>query len=383
MIKKYINRPELIVISALIIFFLCFIVKKGFGGTMPDYAPGSLIVKFSSNTNYQIRTEKNKVITGIGSIDSLNSAFHAKSFKPYYFELFNPTEDKKLGKDRMFVFQFPANADLEYIADIYKKDQNVEEAYPNYLYVIHITPNDPYYNSQWALPKISASSAWDIHQGSSSVVIGIIDTGVDLDHPDLQSKLISSNLWRDEVDINTSYYESLGYELDPNEDYTTSDNVPQDRGGHGTHVAGIASAATNNSIGIAGLAYNCKIMPLRAGFRIKNPYGYWVGILESDDWGRVLDWARNKGTVKIINMSFGSSNASNQSNIAAAYNSGMTLIAASGNNNSSNEHYPAAFNNYVIAVGATDENDSRCDPGDWGSGNGSNYGSWLDVVAPR
>ncbi len=196
--------------TAIIFGLIIFKVNLFAGHGLADYAPGGLIVKFSgqamSSSDFHIHLEKGIVITGLYTLDSLNSHFSALSFKPFYFELFDPVEDRKQGKDRLFVLQFPANADMEYIASIYSNNPNIEEAYPNYLSYVEETPNDPYYSSQWALPQISAPSAWEEHKGSSSVKIGIIDTGVDLDHPDLQSKLTSSSEQRDEVDINTSSY---------------------------------------------------------------------------------------------------------------------------------------------------------------------------------
>ena len=366
------------------VFFFNPLIEKCLGQELPNYAPGSLIIKFNKSAvghqDYHIRILDNQVYTGLTSIDLLGAQFGATSFKPFYFELFDPEEDSLVGKDRMFVFQFPATSNMENIANVYRNNYYVEEAYPNYLFYITVTPSDPHYSTQWALPTISAPSAWDINTGSSSIVIGILDTGVDLDHPDIDSKLVSSQYRRDEVDIDVDSYTFFGFVLDPNEDYVTPDNVPQDRNGHGTHVAGIAGAATNNS-GVAGVAWECEIMPLRAGFNISYQGNYY-GVFEIDDWARVLDWATNSGRPDIINMSFGGPQAVNQSNIEDAYNSGITLVAASGNNNSSSEYYPAAFNDYVIAIGATNQSDDRCDGSDWGSGYGSNYGSWLDVVAP-
>ena len=276
----------------IICYFILFQSMEIYGqkNNLPKYAPGGLIVKFTSNSfndkSFNIKSENGVLTTGISSVDLLNSEYKVKYSKPFYHTLYNPVDDKKQGKDRMFVFQFTNNLDMEKIAELYAKDTNIEYAYPNYLYYINATPNDSYYNDQWALTKINASSAWDITQGSSSVEIGIIDTGVDLDHPDLQSKLVSSSYWRDEVDIDTTAYKNDGYTLYSYEDYVTPDNDPQDKKGHGTHVAGIAAAATNNSTGIAGLGWNCKIIPLRAGCKI---FLYQeTSLFEADDWGRIL-----------------------------------------------------------------------------------------------
>jgi thermitase len=362
-------------------------IEKGYGQTVPDYAPGSLIIKFTKQAtiqpNFQLRMSNGSVLAGITSIDSLNMLYNIKSFHPAYFELYNPVADIKLGKDREYVLQFPAETDIEKLANIYNRNSFIEEAYPNYIFYTTRVPDDPLYSAQWALTKISAPYAWDIQTGNSEIVIGILDTGVDLAHPDLQSKLVPG---RDEVSINTSYYLSLGYVLHSEEDYTQPDNDPSDAWGHGTNVAGIAAATTDNGKGIAGVAWDCKIMPIRAGFGILHPSTGWIGGFELDDLIRALDWATNSHAAHVINMSFGTYNEDAAillfPSIANAYNAGITLIAASGNNNTTTRNYPAAFDNYVIAVGATNQSDDRCDPGDWGGSYGSNYGSWLDVVAP-
>ena len=110
------------------------------------YAPGSLIIKFSSvviEKNFTIRIEGDLVKTNIGSVDLLNAKYNASSFKPFYFELINPIKDRESGKDRMYVLQFPAFSDMEAIAKEYGRDANVEYAYPNYLFEVTADPNDP------------------------------------------------------------------------------------------------------------------------------------------------------------------------------------------------------------------------------------------------
>ncbi len=99
--------------------------------------------------------------------------------------------------------------------------------------------SDPLRGSQWALNSIRAYDAWDLDQGNSGIVIAIIDTGVDLDHPDLASKLV------------------------PGYDFVQLDNIADDDHGHGTHCAGIAAASTNNGIGVAGVGYGCRLMPIK------------------------------------------------------------------------------------------------------------------------
>lgn len=128
----------------------------------------------------------------------------------------------------------------------------VEYAHPNYLYYSQQTPNDPQYSQQYGLPKIDAPSAWDIATGSSNVKIAILDSGVDIDHPDLDSKLTAGY---DFVDINVNEWQSNGYMLISGEDYTTRDSNPDDFRGHGTQVAGVAAAETNNGDDIAGVCW--------------------------------------------------------------------------------------------------------------------------------
>lgn len=225
---------------------------------------------------------------------------------------------------------------------------------PDYQYKIFATPNDTFYSDQWALPKVSASSAWDTSQGSDSNKIAIVDTGIDALHEDMLGKVIAGYDYVNDQPINAG---------------SNSDDY-----GHGTAVAGVASAITNNSKGIAGLDWLARLMPVK----VINQYGYGY----SSDIASGIIYAADNGA-KIINLSLGGEYPSTviEEAVNYAFNTkGSLVVAASGNNNGS-VSYPAKYTN-VIAVGATNQSDNRCSPSDWGVGNGSNYGPELDIVAP-
>ncbi len=204
-------------------------------------------------------------------------------------------------------------------------------------------PNDPMYDSQWALGKIEAVSAWKISTGSD-VTIAVIDSGVDLDHPEFAARILD------------------GY------DFVNEDTVADDDYGHGTLVAGVAAAAANNDRGIAGLAWNARIMPVK----VLDSQGQGV----SSDLTCALYWAADQGA-QIINISiisFGPSFGM-QSALNYAANEGVLTFAASGNlfEQGNPVTYPAAQEG-VIAVGATDKDDSHA----WFS----SAGSFVDISAP-
>ena len=135
------------------------------------------------------------------------------------------------------ILKVPAGKVAERVQS-YLKNPAVAYAEPDYIAVAFGIPNDPYYNQQWGMTRINAPDAWGITTGDSTIKIAILDTGVDLDHQDLASKIIASK------------------------NFTTSSTV-DDKYGHGTHVAGIAAAVTNNGIGVAGVGYNCSILNVK------------------------------------------------------------------------------------------------------------------------
>ena len=204
-------------------------------------------------------------------------------------------------------------------------------------------PDDRFYDRQWALPKINALAAWAISSGRD-VTIAILDSGVDVEHPDLAARIVR------------------GY------DFVNDDDNADDDNGHGTHVAGIAAAISNNGIGIAGLAWNANIMPLKILNR--------SGVGTSSDIVRAICWAVTE-RADIINMSLGGPFASHTVHTAVDYaiSQGIVLFAATGNHYHRGNPitYPAAYKS-VIAVAATDRDDLKAEF--------SNTGTYVDIAAP-
>ncbi|TCP52430.1 subtilisin family serine protease [Tumebacillus sp. BK434] len=204
-------------------------------------------------------------------------------------------------------------------------------------------PNDMFYGSnQWNLPLISADKAWQTTTGDPHVIIAVVDTGVDLNHPEFKGQLVAGR------------------------NMLTGTDRPQDDNGHGTHVAGVIAARTNNLEGIAGIDWAGKIMPVKA--------------MDADGSGSVLDiadgiiWAADHGA-DVINLSLGEYAGSDYLHeaIRYAYDKGVVLIAAMGNDGISDPSYPAAYEE-VIGVAANDENKETA--------TFSNYGQHTSVSAP-
>jgi thermitase len=218
----------------------------------------------------------------------------------------------------------------------------VEYAEPNLiLKPTAWAPADPRWDEQWGMRTIRAPAGWGLSTGLKDVIIAIVDTGVDLSHPDLQQRLV------------------------PGYDFVDGDDRPDDVGGHGTHCAGIAAASANNGVGVAGVCPNCSVMPLR----VMRPDGG-----SASDVAKGVVWAADHGA-RVISLSLGGYFASSAQADALAYASskGALIVAAAGNDGIASPHYPA-HHEICLAVGSTEQDDSR-------SGF-SNHGSWVDVAAP-
>ncbi|MFA5946153.1 MAG: S8 family peptidase [Patescibacteria group bacterium] len=238
------------------------------------------------------------------------------------------------------------------------------------------TPNDPFFSDQWYLDKIQAPSAWDTSEGAG-VIVAVLDTGVDLDHPDLVG-----NLWKNSKEIpgNGADDDGNGYIDDVNGwDFVDDDNDPTPTGGglapnasdaalsHGTLIAGIIGAQTNNAIGYAGIDWHAKIMPLRILDE--------AGAGGEGEATAAINYAVKNGA-KVINLSFvgDESGPALKNAVENAHNAGVVIVAALGNDGRDVNIapvYPACYRSdiedWVIGVTATDENDTETEFTNFGS----------------
>jgi thermitase len=316
-------------------------------GPQIEFVPGEIIVKLKAGFRPQSlgTDDQGRLETDLPFLNVLSARHRVTDMAPMVKALPDEPETRaalvQKGLNRIYKLKLDEKADLAQAIKAFKSSPYVEYAEPNYTVHVFITPNDSYWNSQWGMTKIEAPAAWDITTGSSSVTIAIVDTGIDLFHPDLSGKLVS------------------GY------DFVNNDNTPQDDHGHGTHVAGIAAAKTNNGTGVAGLSWGAKIMPVKALDDRGNG--------GSEDVAEGIIYAVNNGA-KIVNLSLGGSAPSSalEDAVEYAHDQGCIVVAATGNNNSS-VSYPARHAE-AIAVAATDSSDQRA--------SFSNYGPEVDVAAP-
>ena len=246
----------------------------------------------------------------------------------------------------------------------------VEVAEPNRWREASVTPNDPTFSGQWGLARINCPAAWDVTVGDAAIVVGIVDTGVDLDHPELAGLLLAG---QDLVDLaGASPPPGTHFEGD----WTVRDAQPQDEVGHGTHVAGTVACASNNSTGVAGVTWACHLLPVKVLTRVVEnaPPNRVRGVGSAADIAAGIRWAADHGA-RVINMSLGgySDTFVERDAVAYAVGKGVVVVAAMGNDDTTTPSFPAAYPG-VIAVGATTQTDQRA--------SFSNRGPHIGVSAP-
>lgn len=241
-----------------------------------------------------------------------------------------------------------------------------EYAEPLYIHQLDFVPNDPQVASQYYISKINAYAAWDVCQGDTNVVIAIVDSGTDWNHPDLEANIKYN--YADPIDgmdnDNDGFIDNFrGWDVSGN------DNDPMvGVQSHGSHVSGCADAITNNSVGISGPAYKCKFLPVKSALD--------ASASSIDDGYDGITYAADHG-VNVINCSWGRAGAKSQFEQDAinyaTINHDALVVAAAGNNFTDQEHFPSSYDN-VISVAATTSTD--------GKSSFSNYNATVDVCAP-
>jgi subtilisin family serine protease len=218
----------------------------------------------------------------------------------------------------------------------------VESVESDGLAHVTLTPNDPLWSDEWWARKVRAPRAWDVTTGADGPVIAVLDTGVAAGHRDLQGRVIAGR------------------------DFVNDDNNPADDNGHGTMVAGVAGGRGNNSVGIAGACWGCRILAVKVANR--------RGDVAWSNAAAGLIWATDHGA-HVVNMSFGHSfgSATMASAVAYANNHGVVLVASAGNKGTRAKFYPASYPG-VLSVAATTSNDNLFS---W-----STRGDWVRVAAP-
>ena len=340
-----------IYLSALVILLLVSVFTQGriargqiFEEDKPSlgqmFVPGEFLVKFRPDVS-----EKN--------INALNSTHGVSTIytSPY------------AGFRRLSTPEGEAVTDM---VEIYQANANVEYAEANYIAYALNAPNDELYPRQWHLSNtsyggINAESAWDISTGLG-VVVAILDTGIAYENYSEKNQAGSNSSYQQAPDLAGTFFVA-GYDFVNNDEHPNDDSAS----GHGTHIAGTVAQNTNNGIGTAGVAFDAYLMPVK----VLNNWGAgtYADIAEG------IIWATDNGA-HVINLGFGGSEPSMalEEAIAYSYNRGVTLIAAAGNDGIGGVVYPAAYDDYVIAVGATRYDETLA--------NYSNFGLNLDLVAP-
>ncbi|MCL2504293.1 MAG: S8 family peptidase [Coriobacteriia bacterium] len=246
----------------------------------------------------------------------------------------------------------PADVSEDELVQSLSDAPGIHFAEPVYKRHILYTPSDAYWSSLWNMRRVGGPDAWDITRGNG-IKVAVVDTGIQTDHPDLAAN------------------------IDPNKnnhmDFVDNDRYPYDGHGHGTHVAGIIGAVAGNGIGVAGIANQCTLLPIRTFDNSGNG--------SSATCAAGVRWAADHGA-KVINMSFGSPKESKLEKEACEYavSKGCILVASCGNGNEAYVYpalFPARYAS-VLGVSSTNEKDGYTFP----SGSSPNYGPQVDISAP-
>lgn len=318
------------------------------------YESNKLFLKIKNNVEINLEKKNDEAWTSFlkkHNILKISKAFRSLEMQQYY------------------IVEAENNVNLNTIIEDFKTFNFIEFSERVPIYKLFFTPNDPQYSNQWNLAKIQADLAWNINLGSNSLKIAVIDDGFLLNHEDLSSKwhINPNEIPNNNIDDDNNGYidDWRGWDAADNDKDPSAFTPTNSYFTHGTHVAGIVAASTNNSLGIASIGYNCKLIPVKIGNDATSSLsGAYLGV----------EFAIVSGA-QVMNMSWGGSgfSATYQALFNLAKSKGMVCVAAAGNSSTSMPMYPAAYNN-VISVASSTSTDALS--------SFTNYGSTIDVTAP-
>ncbi|OQA12153.1 MAG: Thermophilic serine proteinase precursor [Bacteroidetes bacterium ADurb.Bin397] len=335
------------------------------GVTASDMVPGTIIFKLkpefraSARVNGIVSDQLNAVLAANG-VTSVSKKFPAKQAPATERNAQGlPMVDLSL----IYEVKYTSNQPVEKIVNAMLRTGMLQYAEPKYLPKLLYTTNDPNTGNQYFLGKIQAYAAWDIQKGDTNVVIGITDTGTDINHPDLEDNIKYN--YADPIDgidnDGDGYTDNFrGWDLGEN------DNDPSvNASNHGSHVSGCAAASTDNATGVASPGFNCKFLAVK----ISDASGALTEAYEG------ITYAADAGC-QIINCSWGGNGGGSFGQDVIDYatiNENALVIAAAGNDNNEFAFFPASYN-YVLSVASTSNSDAKS--------SFSNYGMNIDVCAP-
>ncbi len=339
-----------------------------------------IIFLFSITSESQVLFVKSRVIKSENQFENLLESLVSKSLQNIKIKYVRvlPINGNSFN---IFVVKLNKEENLTQLKTLLEKNNNNIFDYVQLsgAYKIEEFPNDEYFSLQWGMHKIDIEGAWQKTTGDSSIVIGLIDTGIDFENDELQGRFfINSGEIGIDANGNDKRFNGIdddgngftddyrGWNFITSSEFLVGNNNPQDDQGHGTIVAGVIGAKTDNNLGIAGVNPVSKILIAKAFD--ENGYG------KEEDVVSAMLYLANNGA-NLINMSFGDYTYSQVMHDIVNYvaSRGVILIGSAGNSSSPSPHYPSAFEQ-VISIGASDENDELA--------NFSNYGNSLDLLAP-
>lgn len=352
--------------SILNVLMLIFLASASFAQE-DEYVPGYVLIKLKEQYREYCSDTSIAIPQLVAAMESIQVEHVSKRFPQAgpLTETRSPQQgvDRRVDLSLIYQVRYTGDWPVSKAAQQIARTGVVEYAEPWFIPKLILEPNDVLIDSLYHLPIIRAFEAWDVDTGSSDITIAIIDTGVDFDHPDIED-----NLWenQDEIPNNGLDDDGNGY-IDDHIGWNFFDgnnDINETGFSHGTHVAGLAGASTNNAYGMAGTGYSCKIMGIKSGDKLQLPFGYDGIVYAAENGADVINCSWG---------SFGSSQFSHDVVKYATYNLDAILLGGAGNDNRETKFFPASFPE-VVSVGSSDILDQKSDF--------SNYNYDIDILAP-